>query len=80
MSADSRDPILSLELTNDLSILRQREMEGLKREIISQRLGMQPLMVTAKDERLIDYQGSKSINSSVRRLLYGRSGFESRAS
>jgi hypothetical protein len=72
MSADRRDPILSPEVTTDLSILRQREMEGLKKEIISQRRSMEPLMVRPKDERVTDYKESESTNSNVRRLLYGR--------
>ncbi len=71
MSAHSRDPILSTEITSDPCILRQREMEGLKRRIIIQRRYMEPLMVTPKDDRLIDYRGSDSINSRVKRLLYG---------
>jgi hypothetical protein len=58
-------------MTRDPTILRQRSMESLKRRIINQRRNMEPLMVTPKDDRLIDYEGSDSINSRVRRLLYG---------
>ncbi len=71
MSADIQNPALSTEITSDPSILRQREMEGLKRKIIDQRRNMEPLMVTPRDDRLIDYRGSYSTNSRVRRILYG---------
>jgi hypothetical protein len=71
MSADRRDRFLSTEMTRDPSILRQRAMENLKRSIINQRRQMEPLMVTPKDERLIDYRGSNSTNSRVRRILFG---------
>ena len=69
--ADTQDPILSTEITSDPSILRQREMEGLKRKIIDQRRNLEPLMVTPREDRLIDFRGSYSTNSRVRRLLYG---------
>jgi hypothetical protein len=71
MSAYRPDPIFSTDITRDPSILRQREMERLKRKILNQRLYMEPLMVTPRDDRLIDYKGSNSINSRLRRILYG---------
>jgi hypothetical protein len=71
MSTYRRDPILSTDITRDPSILRQREMDRLRRKIINQRRYMEPLMVTPKDDRLIDYRGSNSINSRLRRILCG---------
>lgn len=68
-----RTRVMSTDMTRDPSILRQREMESLKRQIISRRRGMEPLMVTPKDDRFIDYRGSDSVNSKLRRILYGRS-------
>lgn len=69
--ADRQDPILSTDITSDPSIPRQREMEGLRRKIIDQRRNLEPLMVTPRDDRLIDYTGSYSTNFRVRRILYG---------
>lgn len=61
--------MISTQLTTDPTVLRQRAMESLKKEILLRRRDLEPLMVTPKVDRSIDYRGSDSINSRFRRIL-----------
>ena len=60
---------MSAAITSDPCIKRQIEMGNLKRQILSQRGAKMPRMVTPLDDRCIDYKGSDSVNSRLRRIL-----------
>jgi hypothetical protein len=61
--------MMSAQMTTDPTIIRQHEMESLKREILKQRGFMTPRMVTPVEDRRIDYRESNSVNSRLRRIL-----------